>query len=124
VIVYLASPYSHPDATVRVERFEKVAKVAAKLMASGIHLYCPITHTHPIALAGDLPTGWDYWEQYDRKLLKACGELWVCMMPGWEESKGVTGEIAIARELRLPVRYINPETGNWERLEYPDEWRA
>lgn len=108
MIIYLASPYSHPDAAVREERFETICAVSAKLMGRGVHLYSPIAHTHPIAVRGELPTGWDYWEQFDRKLLAACGELWICMMPGWEQSKGIGGEKAIARELGLPIRYLTP----------------
>ena len=106
MLIYLASPYSHPDPAVRVARFDVICRVAARLMLEGVHLYSPIAHTHPIAVQGDLPTGWDFWEQYDRKILKACGELWVCTMDGWRESKGVTAEIKIAEELLLPVRYI------------------
>jgi hypothetical protein len=105
-LVYLASPYSHPDPAVRQQRFETVCFVAANLMREGHHIYSPIAHTHPIALKGDLPLGFDYWEAYDRKMLASCTDLWVVMMDGWRESKGVKAEIAIAAELGLPVKYI------------------
>jgi len=107
-LVYLATPYSHPDAAVREERFRAVNVAAAKLMRNGMHIYSPISHTHPIALAGDLPLGWEYWQAYDRAILAACCKLIVLMLDGWQESKGVTGEIAIARELGLAVEYISP----------------
>ena len=108
MLIYLASPYSHPDPTVMLERFDTICLVAARLMRDGVHLYSPIAHIHSIALKGDLPKGWDFWEQYDRKLLAACGELWVCTMDGWRESKGVAAEIKIAAELGLPVRHVAP----------------
>jgi len=106
MLIYLASPYSHPDPAVRLQRFETVCKVAGDLMRNGHHIFSPIAHTHPIAVKGDLPLGFDYWEQFDRKVIAACGALWVVMMDGWRESKGVKAEIGIADELGIPVKYI------------------
>lgn len=108
MLIYLASPYSHPDPSVMQRRFEEICDVAGRLMRDGVHLYSPIAHTHPIAVRQDLPRGWDFWKQYDEKLLAACSELWVCTMDAWEQSKGVAGEIEIALALGKPVRYIAP----------------
>lgn len=106
MLIYLASPYSHPDEAVRQQRFETVCFVAANLMREGKHIFSPIAHTHPIALNGDLPKGFDFWEEFDRKMIAACGELWVVMMDGWEQSKGVQAEIKIAAEMGIPVKYV------------------
>lgn len=105
-LVYLATPYNHDDPGVRQERFETACVVASHFMKRGIHLFCPIAHTHPIAEAGGLPHGWEYWEAYDRAMLFSCQELWVVEMPGWDVSKGVAGEIKIAAELGLKIRFI------------------
>ena len=107
-LVYLATPYSHERPAVREHRFNVVNRVAADLMRDGVHIYSPISHTHPIAMAGDLPKGWDFWEQYDRAVLAACMKVIVLRQEGWEESKGVAAEIAIAREMGLPVEFIAP----------------
>lgn len=120
-LVYLATPYSHPDEAVREERFRAVNTAAAELMRKGMHIYSPISHTHPIALAGDLPLGWEYWQAYDRAILSACCKLIVLMLDGWKESKGVTGEIAIACELGLDVEYISP---NAKRSDASDAFAA
>lgn len=108
MLIYLASPYSHQSQSVMQDRFERVCRVAARLMGEGVHLYSPIAHTHPIAVQGSLPRGWEFWEQYDRKLLAACQELWIVTLEGWKESKGVAAELAIAGEMGLPVKYIEP----------------
>ena len=108
MLIYLASPYSHPDKAVMQARFEAICVTAARLMGQGVHLYSPIAHMHPIAVKGDLPRGWDFWEQYDRKILAGCQELWVCMLDGWRESRGVAAEVKIAEEMGLPVRHIEP----------------
>jgi hypothetical protein len=39
-------------------------------------------------------------------MLKECAKLMVLTMPGWEDSKGVSGEIAIAKELGIAIEYI------------------
>lgn len=109
-LVYLASPYSHESVFVMLERFDTICIVAARLMRDGVHLFCPIAQTHPIATKGDLPREFAYWEDYDRKMLAACDQLWVCTMDGWRESKGCTAEIAIAHKLGRPVFFIDPDT--------------
>ena len=105
-LAYLAIPYSHPDPLIREERFRAVNRVAARLMAGGMHVFSPISHTHPIAVEGDLPRGWEYWEAYDRVMLKACQKLIVLKLDGWDKSVGVAGEIAIAQELGIEVEYL------------------
>ena len=107
-LVYLASPYSDPLITVRLRRFETACKVAAKLMAEGIFVYSPIAHTHPIAEASNLPLGFEFWERYDRAILQCCHKMIVIQLPGWEQSKGIAAELEIAKELGIPVEYMEP----------------
>lgn len=105
-LIYLATPYSDPDPLIREQRFRVVNAVAARLMRDGFHVFSPISHTHPIAEAGDLPRGWEFWEAYDRTLLSACGKIIVLMQAGWRESTGVTAELAIAAEMGLVVEFL------------------
>jgi len=105
-IVYLATPYSHPELAVQRLRFEQVSRLAAELMSRGVYVYSPISHTHPIAMAGYLPTGWDFWEAHNRTMLSRCDRLVVYMQDGWEESVGVAAEIAMAEEFGLPIEYL------------------
>lgn len=105
-LTYLCSPYSHEDQFIRLERFHAVCRCAGILMEKGYFVFSPISHTHPIAIINGLPTGWDFWEKYDRAILECCKEVLVLDIPGWMESKGVLGEIKIARELGIPVRLV------------------
>jgi hypothetical protein len=107
--IYLATPYTHTDPDIREFRFHEINVVAAHIMKSGIYVFSPISHTHPIAVAGDLPIDWSYWENYDRTFLEWCDELWVYCSEGWEESKGVRVEIEVAKEMEKPVRFIDHE---------------
>ena len=108
--IYLATPYSSRWKVLswvqRWWRFRRINKVAAALMQKKYHVYSPISHTHPIAMAGNLPKGWLFWEQYDRTFIDWCDEVWVYKAQGWSESKGVKSEIDIAYKTGKPVKYI------------------
>ncbi|GIV04148.1 MAG: hypothetical protein KatS3mg082_2703 [Nitrospiraceae bacterium] len=107
-MIYLASPYSHPDPTVREERFHAACRAAAALLRTGHAVFSPIAHSHALARHG-LPTDWKFWEPFDREYLERCDEVVVLMLAGWRESVGVREEVRIARELGKPVRYVAPE---------------
>lgn len=108
-MIYLASPYTHPDSSVKIQRFEAVCEAAAKLISEDKLVFCPIAMMHPIAMKGELPGNWEYWEEFDKKCLGACEQLWVLCLEGWQDSTGVQNEILIASELRMPIRYLDPE---------------
>ena len=115
-LIYLASPYSHQDKQIQERRFQAVCQQAALMMRAGNLVFSPIAHTHPIAAFG-LPGDWAFWQRYDRAMLERCDELAVLQLDGWEKSVGVQAEIAIAKELNLPVRFITPKN-------CPDEYMS
>jgi len=102
-ITYLACPYSHASKQVREDRFAAVNLAAGHLMRRGRFVFSPISHTHPIAMACELPFGFDYWEAYDKAILDHCCDVVVLTLDGWEDSVGVQAEIAYAKELGLPT---------------------
>ena len=108
-LVYLACPYTHKERYVRVARWIAVNHVAAKMMESGLYVFSPISHTHPIAEASDgkLPVGWDYWEKFDRQYLSVVKKIVVLCIDGWKESTGVQAEIKIGEEMGVLVEYVN-----------------
>jgi hypothetical protein len=106
-VIYLASPYSHPDPAVRQERFREACSVAAKMIQAGKVVFSVVTHCHPLVEHG-LPTDWEFWDRFERVYLERCDEMVVLMLDGWETSVGVQAEVAIARELGLPVSFLAP----------------
>jgi hypothetical protein len=104
--VYLASPYSHPDPAVRQQRFEAVCKVAFELMSTGIRVFCPIAHSHPIDIASGVMGSWAFWQYQDAPFLLLCSQLLVLTLPGWKESTGVAYEIKVASARGIPIDYI------------------
>jgi len=110
-LVYLACPYSldgRDGAKERERRFNAVSKVAAQLMEQGHSVFSPISHGHPIALNNG-HIGWERWQELDRAILtNCCRRMIVLMLEGWQQSLGLAQELKIARELKLPVSYIDP----------------
>ena len=105
--LYLASPYTHPDAAVRLERYEQACKKAAGLMKKGHAVFSPIAHSHAVAahLPLDLLMHHDFWMGQDIPILRWATRLVVLTIDGWASSKGVMAEIDYANNLRIPVAY-------------------
>jgi len=104
-MIYLASPYSHPDPAVVERRFEAACQAAAALIRQGKTVFSPVAHSHAICRYG-LPGDWRFWQRHDRKYLEACNEVVVLMLDGWQESVGVQAELVVARELDKPVSFL------------------
>ncbi len=104
-MIYLASPYTHPDPAVRDARYRSVSRKAADMLRNGIAVFSPIVYSHALAALG-LPTTWPFWRALDRTMIAASSEVWVLMLPGWKESVGVQAEIQIAREMGKPFSFI------------------
>jgi hypothetical protein len=106
-LCYLASPFTHADPLVRQTRFEAACRAAAELMRQGKTIFCPVAHSFAICKYG-VPLDWRFWERHDCRFLEACDEMLVLTLDGWRESVGVQAEIAIARDLGKPVRFLDP----------------
>lgn len=104
--LYIASPYSHKDPAVRHQRFEDVGAYTARCLVAGEYVYSPIAHHHPISLRHTMPGDWEFWKKIDTVMLASSVGMRVLMMPGWQESVGVTAEIEIAAQLGVPVEYV------------------
>ena len=111
-MIYVASPYSHPDWHERQDRFRKVCQVCARLIRKGLTPFSPIAHTHPIAVYGDLnKVDWESWKRFDLEMIRHCGALYVLTISGWKESTGVQAEMIEAKRLGIPIKFID-EDGN------------
>lgn len=104
---YLATPYSKYQLGLDAA-FKHACVASAKLVASGVRLYCPIAHTHPIAIYGEIdPRNHEVWLGLDGPFMKgACG-LIVTTMQGWSESYGISVEIDSFNLQNKPVRYLD-----------------
>lgn len=108
-MIYLASPYSHPNQSFQLERFEAAQKFTAKAITRGHIIFSPIVHCHYLALLFEMPSDFQFWNRYNFGMLAAAKELWVLKLEGWEESLGVNGEIEFATRKRLAVTYVKAD---------------
>ncbi|PCJ26727.1 MAG: hypothetical protein COA94_04840 [Rickettsiales bacterium] len=105
--IYVASPYSNQQASVRQQRFDMVCKYTANLICCGNIAFSPIAHSHNMAEAlGIKAHGFSFWEDLDVFLIERCDILHVLCLPDWEVSGGVAKEIEKANELGKPIVYI------------------
>jgi hypothetical protein len=120
-MIYLATVYSHPDPAVMEARFDIACRIAGAMMRRGDLVFSPIAHTHPIAVRCELPRGWEFWQQYDHDMLTAAASVVVAKMDGWQDSKGVAGEIKLARQMGIPVEFHSVEWLMRETADLPKE---
>ena len=105
---YLASPYSKYPLGITAAHFH-VCQQAALLIRSGVPVYSPIAHTHPIAQFGDIdPFDHDIWLPLDRHMMDAAGGLIILKMEGWSRSYGMGTELAYFAEQDRPIVYMDP----------------
>lgn len=112
-MIYLASPYSHPDPFERTHRWSQALDATAELMRQRKIVYSPIVHCHHLAVIHALPSDWAFWRHYCLGMLKRANRLLVLTLDGWTDSTGVQAEIEFAKKRRLPIETIN--TGTWTR---------
>lgn len=107
---YIASPYTHEDATVRQMRYERVRDFTAKMATLGMYGFCPIAHSHDMGIANKLPYHVDFWREWNYRMIDGASSLLVYMLDGWKQSKGVQEEIEYARKLGKPIFFYDPKT--------------
>lgn len=108
-MIYVAAPYSHTDPEVVKQRMVMFARVMAKIIEDGKHPVSPLmNHFLADKVEINFPLSWAFWEEYSYQLLTRCDIVYVITMPGWQESAGVQGEIALAVSMGTPVEYIDP----------------
>lgn len=112
-LVYLSSPYSHEDDAVVAMRAMQAIETVALLNATGICVLCPNAHYHIVAAAAfqiKLPSTVQEPSRVEMKtkLIRACNEVWVLMLPGWRESHGVQEDIKLALSNGIPVYHLVP----------------
>jgi hypothetical protein len=108
-MIYLASPYSHPDPVIKKTRFLLVEQCTAALINQGLYVWSPIVHCYEMAKKFSMPDDAEFWKGYNTDFIRRADSMFVLGIDGWFESKGVMMEIKLAKEALLPVRFVNPE---------------
>jgi hypothetical protein len=106
-IIYLASPYSHEEKHTRELRFLQVTDYAAKQVALGNIVFSPISYGHLLSEHQDMPTNFEFWENFCLKFLSKCDEMHILKLDGWEISYGVNMEEQYCNLNNILVKYID-----------------
>jgi len=106
-VIYVGSPYSNSDDSIRIKNFEIVSRYTAKLIAAGHTVFSPISYGHTMLDFCDMPTDFNFWNNFCLAFLSKCDELIVLMIPGWEKSIGLTAEINYCNVNNIPITYIS-----------------
>lgn len=119
-LVYLATPYSKYPKGIE-QAFQDASAIAGKLLKSGVKIYSPIAHTHPLAIYGDInPLDHSIWIPFDESMMRVSQALIVAMMDTWQDSYGVNHEIEFFRKAGKPIYFYNVTTGEltFDRYSY------
>jgi len=107
-LIYLASPYSHPDDNIRENNYKTISKIAADMVAEGNVVMSPICYGHNLLNFREMPSDWNFWYNFCVTFLLKSDELIVCKMEGWDKSVGVLEEIEIAKKNNIKISFIEP----------------
>lgn len=106
-LVYVAAPYFHDDESVRNYRRRKAIEYSETLFRRGINFYSPLLFSEKFA-KNTAREG--YWLNHGKMMVKACTEIHVLCLEGWEKSGGIKGEIEVAQEIGIEIKYIERHT--------------
>ncbi len=104
---YLASPYSHPEESVRRRRAEQAVKMAAQMMLAGEHVFCPIAHSHEIGLQINRPVDHDFWMLQDLPILNHASKMTILRLEGWADSRGISDETIFCKRNGIPIDFAD-----------------
>lgn len=105
---YLATPYTHYELG-HEAAFRMASEQAALLMTAGIPIFCPISHSHPIADFGKLDkVDPDFWRRMDKPMIAAAHGLIYVLASGYLRSSGMHNELVEMLRSGKPVVFMEP----------------
>lgn len=113
-VLYLAGPYRAPTLRGIINNIRKAEKVAIALWQAGFAVICPHLNTQLFdGICDDNIFIKGYLE-----IVKRCDM--VVLLPGWEKSEGARKEIALAKQLEIPILKLEDIPGFKTFLEGKD----
>ena len=106
-LIYIGSPYTHKDKSVKQLRHDQVLDITADLLNQGFHVISPIVHCHPLSIKHNMRGDFEFWAKYNFALLSKCDVLLIVPLSGWKESVGLNAEIEFAQSNNIDVEMYN-----------------
>jgi hypothetical protein len=106
-LVYVAGPYRANGEWFIYENIRRAEAVALEVWKMGAACICP--HKNTAFFNGACPD--QVWLDGDLEMVRRCDAI-LCV-PGWERSVGSLGEVALAKEIGIPVFQSVEELKSW-----------
>lgn len=103
---YIASPYSDPNKDIVASRVVQFKKAIGQLIGRGHSVVSPLLFHDVLPYSPNLGSDWKFWEGHGKLLLTRCHRLIVICLPGWTSSEGTMSEIEKAKNLNLPIGFV------------------
>lgn len=99
--VYIAGPYGDHDGYTKIERRINIAReAAAQLARRGVNFFCP--HLNSAHFEVITPNaGREFWIEQGLVFVRYAWAIW--LLPEWESSAGVEGELTAAKAIGMDV---------------------
>lgn len=104
-LVYIAAPYSAVEN--KDELMSRVSKFCGEYMIANPGKFAVPGLVHHYACKDNPTLGTDYhfWQEFCELFLSRCDRMVVLMIPGWDVSRGVKGEIEYCSTHNIPVEF-------------------
>jgi hypothetical protein len=107
---YLGTPYTKYPGGIEAA-FILAAKQAALLLQAGVKVFSPITHTHPIAIHGNIdPLDLNIWLPADAKFMDLAQGIILLRAETWEKSYGMKHEFNVFKAVNKPIVWMDVDT--------------
>jgi hypothetical protein len=106
-MIYLASPYSHPDPSVIESRVEQTKQAMYQLLSQGYVIFSPILMLHETCKSYNMPGEAKDWVEFNSVFLSRSDSMFVLCIEGWRQSVGIGHEILEAQLGGVPVHYVD-----------------
>lgn len=117
-MIYVASPYSHEQNSIKEMRYVAVTKFVAVGIQKGLLPFSPITYCHDMAKLAGMKDHALAWQGFNKDMLKQSECLLVYGIDGWTDSIGVKAEVAYMHEELGKPCYVwttEPSGPNYEQ---------
>ena len=107
-MIYVASPFTHPDKLVMGLRRNAAFRYTANLIEQGKSAFSPIVYGWPFFIEHRAPPNFEFWQDFNERMLYLAEEVHVLQLDGWDRSRGIAHEIDFSTRIGTPIRYIMP----------------
>jgi hypothetical protein len=112
-LIYVAAPYNDPDPVIVQRRMETVTYELAVLASKGSVAFSPLLMHFCLNTGIELPSDYNFWENFCLTMLSKSDALVVLTLPGWVGSSGVQSEISFAKDIDIPISYQTPKQNDY-----------